>query len=402
LKIVFLNRYFSPDHSATSQLLADLALDLARRGMEIVVLTSRQVYDNPDARLLANETVAGVQVARLWTTRFGRSTIMGRAIDYGTFYLSAFLHLLLQVKREDTVVAKTDPPLISVVASWVVRRKGAKLVNWLQDLFPEVAVELGLYPWRGRAGQVLRRLRNYSLMAAACNVVVGEQMRRRLIGEGVVATRVTVIHNWSDGRSVYPVEPLDNPLRKEWGLTGKFVVGYSGNMGRAHGFDALLEAAAILRQREDIAFLFVGDGARRQWVEQQVQTRSLNNVLLRPYQPRERLAESLSVPDIHFISLKPAVEGLIVPSKFYGVIAAGRAIVFAGARDGDVANMIREAECGKSVELDDAQGMAYLFEQLADDPERCRWLGQNARESFEQCYGMEKSIGAWHQVLCVQ
>src|SRR5713101_3363648 len=138
MKIVFVNRFFYPDQSATSQLLTDLAFHLAKTGVAVHVVTSRQLYGNSDALLSSKDNICGVRVTRVWTTRFGRQNLPGRTLDYLTFYLSAARSLFALLKPGNVVVAKTDPPLISVVAAMVAKIRGAKLVNWLRDLFPEI------------------------------------------------------------------------------------------------------------------------------------------------------------------------------------------------------------------------------------------------------------------------
>lgn len=402
MKVIFVNRYFYPDYSATSQLLGDLAFDLSGRDAQVVVITSRQIYGDASASLPARESVRGVEVIRVWTSRFGRGSLPGRAVDYFTFYLGAMFSLLREATRGDIIVAKTDPPLISVVACFAAKRKGAHLVNWVQDLFPEVAIELGIDFLRGRLGSFLRRIRSYSLKQARHNVVLGEQMRNRLIGEGVLAERITVIHNWSDDAIVYPVDKGKNKLVKLWGLSGKFVLGYSGNMGRAHDFDVILDAAEVLRDRGEIFFLFIGDGAKRPWIERQIAARKLKNVVLKPYQPREMLAESLSVPDVHYISLKPELEGLIVPSKYYGVAAAGRPVIFSGSLQGEIAGMLQDRDSGIAIEPHDVSALVAVIERLAGAPEQCDKMGRNARLAFEATYNTEKSIQAWRDVLGVE
>ncbi len=401
MKIIFVNRYFYPDHSATSQLLSDLGFDLAGNNISTMVITSRQIYDDASANLPAREVINGVNVVRVWTSPFGRGNLFGRAVDYLTFYIGAFIRLLLETEKGDTIVAKTDPPLISVVACFVAKIKKAGLINWVQDLFPEVAIELGFGFLQGRLGGFLRRMRNYSLKQAQLNVVLGEQMKQRLVDEGVAASNVAVIHNWSDAAAVYPVGKSENALRKQWGLSDKFVIGYSGNMGRAHEFDTILDAADLLREREDIVFLFVGDGAKRAWIEAQISARKMVNVMLRPYQPRAHLAESLSVPDVHFISLKPELEGLIVPSKYYGVAAVGRPAIFAGLQEGEIARMLIDADSGIVVDLGDAQALAIAIERLSGSQEQCDKMGNNARLAFDRDYGMEKSIRGWYKALGV-
>ena len=157
------------------------------------------------------------------------------------------MHLLRLARSGDVIIAKTDPPMLSVIAAPIARLKGAKLVNWLQDLFPEVAeaVGVGANPVMRALYGVMRRLRNASLRAAAMNVVLGKRMAERVAACGVPSDRITIIPNWSDGHLVRPVARAANSLREEWGLTGRFVVGYSGNLGRAHEYQTLLDAIAL-------------------------------------------------------------------------------------------------------------------------------------------------------------
>src|SRR5712671_4057315 len=192
-RVLFVNRFFHPDHSATSQMLSDLSFHLAERGWTVEVVTSRQRYDEARATLPSRETVRGVEVRRVWSTRFGRAFLPGRAIDYATFYVSAFFALLRRAGRGATIVALTDPPLISVIAALAAMLRGTRLVNWTQDLFPEVAEALGMHALR-----VLRRARDWSLRRAHANVALGEAMAARL-------PNAAVIHNWADA-ALHPVD----------------------------------------------------------------------------------------------------------------------------------------------------------------------------------------------------
>ena len=205
MKIVFVNRFFWPDHSATSQILTDLAFYLVKAGFPVWVISSRQVYDDPEATLPAQASVSNVQVTRVWTTRFGRQNLLGRTVDYLTFYLSAALNLLVLLKPGDIVVAKTDPPLVSVIAAMATKLRGAKLINWIQDLFPEVAgaLEVG---GLGKIESILRAARNWSLRSACKNVAIGDGMAKRIAGEGIDLSTIAVIHNWSDGDAIQPIE----------------------------------------------------------------------------------------------------------------------------------------------------------------------------------------------------
>ena len=402
MKIVFLNRYFYPDHSATSQLLSDLAFFLAAEGKEVHVITSRQRYDEPAARLPARERVRDVTIHRVWTSRFGRGSLPGRAFDYLTFYFSTLFALLSTVSRGDTVVAKTDPPLLSLVAAPVAWLKGARLVNWLQDVFPEIAGAVGLGWARGWGGRLLARLRDGTLRSASVNVVPGSSVRQYLTSRGIAEEKVRVIANWADGDLVHPVRPEDSRLRREWGFDGKFVVGYSGNMGRVHEFETILGAAESLKGDDNIVFLFIGDGAQKNWLENEVIQRSLVNVRFLPYQPIDQLAASLSVPDVHLVSLCPEVEGLVVPSKFYGIAAAGRPTLFVGDQDGEIAHLIREVQCGIAIGVGDVSGLVATIGLLKSDSSLYRKYCENARRVFEERFEKRIALAAWNKVLSAE
>jgi len=360
--VVFINRFFYPDHSATSQLLTDLAFYLSSKGHNVKVITSRQLYGGSDTLLSAKEVINSVSVIRIWTSNFGRQNLIGRSIDYLSFYISAFFTLLRIAHKGDYIVAKTDPPLISVVAKICAWLKSSKLINWTQYLFPEVGTELGV-KIINILEPLLISIRNMSLKGAYRNVVIGETMKDRLVSIGIKDEKIITIPNWSDSEMIKPVPLTENRLRNEWNLTEKFVIGYSGNMGRAHEFDTILNIAESLKDGSDIVFLFIGEGAKRQWLMDEVNKRDLTNVIFKPYQSRENLKYSLSLPDIHLISLLPNLEGLIVPSKYYGVAAAGRPCLFIGDINGEISRILKSHKCGHSVEIGDTEeAVRYILE----------------------------------------
>ncbi len=405
-RIIFINRFFYPDHSATSQMLSDLAFALAADGRQVAVITARIGYDAGSQSRPPRETTRGVEIVRVWSTRFGRDRLVGRVGDYLSFYLSTLLCLIRMVRRGDIVVAKTDPPMLSVLAGPVVHLKGARLVNWLQDVFPEVAHALGV--GTGRLGRILhaalRRLRDRSLRRADANVVLGSRMEERVAAMGVPADRIRVICNWADGEIVKPLPVDANELRRAWGLDGKLVVGYSGNLGRAHEFETFLRAIEYIergpvKSETPIVWLFIGGGVNQSALMDEVKRRGLMSVVCHPYQPRERLSESLSSADVHLVSLRSSLEGLVVPSKLYGVMAAGRPAIFVGDADGEVARTLRMHDCGLTVSEGDGRSLAEAILDLAVQPEQCRRLGANARNAFEAHYALPIAVARWQALL---
>jgi glycosyltransferase involved in cell wall biosynthesis len=399
-RIIFLNRFFHPDHSATSQILSDLAFHLAGCGHEVRVVTSRQRYDDPRAELPETETIRGVEVHRLATTRFGRSALFGRGLDYLSFYVAMKRAVRSLARRGDILVAKTDPPLLCVPAMQAARRGSLHLVNWLQDLYPEVAVELGVPLLRGPAAGVLAGLRDASLRAAAANVVVGRRMADRVRARGVAADRIHVIANWCDDEKIRPIADADNPLRRAWGLEDRFVVGYSGNLGRAHELDTVLGAAERLRNEPRILFLLVGGGHRFDELARRVAERGLDRSFrFIPYQKDELLGFSLSVPDVHWISLPRALEGLIFPSKLYGVAAVARPVIAIAAPDGEPADLVRANDCGYVIAPGDSQALAALLMRLADGEADLAAMGRRARAMLEAQFSRRMALERWRRLI---
>lgn len=398
-RIVFVNRYFFPDQSATSQLLFDLVRNLASRGVEVHVVCSRQLYESPAAELARRETVAGVRVHRVWTSRFGRKRLAGRALDYSSFYLAAGLRLLKLVRSGDVLVAETDPPLISLVAAMIAGLRGALLINWLQDVFPEIASRLGALPLPGLLQRGLRRLRDTSLRMAKANVVLGVRMREYIISREVAPARVRVIENWSDGEAVEPLPPGQSQLRQRLGLNGKFVVQYSGNLGRAHDFETILGAVIELAGDPEIRFLMVGGGVNMARLREAAAQHELAGISFLPLQPRESLADCLAAGDVHLACLLPALEGLIVPSKVYGILAAGRPVIFIGDADGEVASMVRAGQCGVAVAKGEPLALADELRRLKASPEALRIMGRQARQLFMARYTVQRAVSDWVDLL---
>ncbi|MCC6212771.1 MAG: glycosyltransferase family 4 protein [Burkholderiales bacterium] len=392
--IVFVNRFFYPDFAPTGMHAADVAFDLAAAGREVHAVTSRLAYDGEGKDYPADETVRGVRVHRVWTTRFGRGSLGGRSLDYLSFYLSAFFALARMLKRDDIVVAKTDPPLISVVTALAAMLRGARLVNWLQDIFPETAARSGVWLARGPVGAFLRLLRDWSLRRAAVNVVLGERMAAEL-GRLVPGAPVRVASNWADGTAVRPMPSGESTLRREWGLEGRFIVGYSGNFGRVHDCETLLAGARLLLQEEEIVFAVVGGGFRIR----RVVAAGLVNVAVRSYVREEKLGESLAAFDVHLVTLLPEFEGLVVPSKFYGAMAAGRAVIFVGDREGEVARLLAKYECGLTVAPGDDAGLAAAVRDLRASPERLRTMGERARAAFEREWDEPIALARWREII---
>lgn len=397
-RVFIVNRYFAPDESSTSQIATALARKLVAQGREVHVLTTDSTYDG--SRLPAHENSAGIAIHRIFSPAGTRRNLVLRAADYAQLYRRFHQAGLRHFAAGDIVIAKTDPPLLSIPVERAARRTGARLVNWLQDLYPEVGVNLGVPFLKGPVGSGLSRLRDRSLAAAAANVVISEGMAEQVASRGVKREQIHVIHNWAEDELIRP-QPLEgNRLRSDWGLGDAFVVGYSGNLGRAHEIETVLGAAHALRGNADIRFLFIGGGRFYDVLRERVRKAGLDKQFqFRPYQEQSTLGVSLSAPDVHLVSLRPEVEGCIFPSKLYGVAAAGRPIIGICAAQGDVARVVEGNGFGLVSPPGDGAALAQAILALRHDRELCAAMGQRGRQMIEERYSKALALDKWSSLL---
>ena len=383
VNICFFNRSYWPDQAATGQLLTDLAEDLVNRhGCGVTVVAGRPLHatrrSSPMLWPVEREMRHGVTILRSNGTRFGPGRFSGRVANYLSYFASASL-ASFGVGRPDIVVSLTDPPIIGLAARRTARRTGARFVFLCEDIFPEVAALIENFQNR-TVDRALERVNRYLLREADAVVALGERMRRRLVEEkGADPARVDVIHNWADCEAIVPGAKDNNGFSREHGLDDRFVVMHSGNVGLSQNLDVAIEAAARLQARERLVLAIVGDGARRAALERDVARRGLSNVRFLPYVPKEQLHESFAAADVFLVSLKPGLEGYIVPSKLYGILAAGRPYVAAVDPSCEAAAIASEHGCGLVADPGSADDLAQKLAALYDDPEAARTMGNNAR-----------------------
>jgi colanic acid biosynthesis glycosyl transferase WcaI len=335
LNVLFLNRSYWPDVEATGQLLTELCGDLVGRHRVSVIAGQPNFVCAAGRGLFERETHQGVHIIRVRNSRFSKKSLAGRVLGLSGYLLLAAWSALAR-RRPDVIVVETDPPVLGALGALLKAWHRCGLVYYLQDLYPEVGLTLGkLRP--GPVTWLLRRATQFGLRHADRVVVLGEDMQRRVLDRGIAPEKIVIIPNWVDVEQVRPLAG-DNRLRKEWRLDGHFVVMYSGNLGLSQNLEQILLAARELLG-EPVHFLFVGEGAAKARLEARAAEWELDNVSFRPYQPKEALSASLGVADVHLIPLQKGLAGCIVPSKLYGILAAGKPYVAAVDADSEVARV---------------------------------------------------------------
>jgi glycosyltransferase involved in cell wall biosynthesis len=389
-RLVFLNRFYWPDEPATAQLLTDLAESLAEKGRPVTVITS-----NPDpGPVPRDERRHGVQITRIASSRAKHPGVVGKTVDFATFHVGALWRLFRLCRRDDVIVAMTDPPLLGVGVGLIATLRGARLVHWVQDIYPEIAIELAGHAWL----RIFRPLRNRAWRAAQHCVTVGHDMGRVLAAAGVAESRRSVIPNWAPAGLAPPPPGPTEALRAAWNLTGKFVVAYSGNLGRVHDLDPVIALAALLRDDAAIAFLFVGAGAQRAALESTVRAQRLPNVHFHPPQPRNALAASLAVGDVHLVTLRPGCESYVFPSKLYGVAAVGRPVIVIAPSQTELGRLVVDHGLGRAFDRTALAALAAEIRLLAGDPAECARRGSAALR-FAHTHRAAVGAECWAAVL---
>jgi colanic acid biosynthesis glycosyl transferase WcaI len=350
--ILFINRVYPPDSGASGRVLEHIARGFATAGWDVTVLCTAGSRE-----IKGDEMNNGIRIVRIGSA-FSKKNLVSRILGYALM-IPLLLLKALQLPRHDIVVTKTDPPMLMILGPALKYLKGVKTIHWAQDLYPDVAEEVGVLQKGGILSKGLRLLSTTSLRSHDAIISVGRCMTERLEDRGVSSTKIRTIPNIGIEKSIIPNPRFPNAFRERHGLGDAFVIMYSGNMGRAHEFSTILEAALLLQRSGEtgILFLFVGDGPSKPRLQNEVLRLGLKNVRFLASEAEKTLSESLAAADLHLVSMKYGMEGAVVPSKFYGVLAAGRPCLFIGSEDSEVARVILELGVGTVIPVGDAYSL---------------------------------------------
>ena len=391
-RLLVLNQYYWPGIEATAQLLTDLCEALADE-YEIRVLTGvLHGHEEEPSRFVRN----GVEIVRVRSTAFERSRLGLRGLNYVT-YLGAALLEALRGPRPDLVLCMTDPPMVGDVALAVAKRFGAPLLVISEDVFPEIATKLRRLENPVLVG-VLRQLVRLYLKRADRVVAIGETMRQRLEAKGTPRDRLRVIPNWIDTNAITPREH-ENEWKAGQRLGGRFVVMHSGNVGHAQDLDVLVRATTFLRDLDDLRVVIIGFGARHAEIQALAARLEADRVKFLPYQPREVLPLSLAAANMHFVGLARGLSGYVVPSRLYGVLAAGRPVIVSADPDSETAQVVTQAGCGVVLPPGRPELVARVIRDAYDGKLDLDEMGRRGREYVTAEADQAVAIGRYRSVL---
>jgi glycosyltransferase involved in cell wall biosynthesis len=383
VRLSIITQFYPPDYAATGQLIEELAVQLSQLGIGVQIFTGQPGYAFKKKSAPARESVEQVQIRRSRTTQIWPERVRGKAVSGVLFCLRSALHLLKTGAHGDVLLITTAPPFLPILGYWANLLFGLPYVCLLYDLYPDVAVELKVLSPQNWVVRFWDFLNCCSWRKAKAVIVLSPTMKQRIVAKcPEITDKIEVIHNWADPNWIVPIPKQDNWFAKEYNLVDKFTVLYSGNMGRCHDMDTIMEAARILKN-DRIEFVFIGNGAKRQACIDRANHLGLENCQFLPYQNKENLPYSLTAGDLSLVSVSPGMEGLVVPSKLYAALAAGRPIAVICEKSSYLRQMVADANCGAAFNNGDGAGMAAFIRRLAADKQLTNRMGNNGRHYLE-------------------
>jgi colanic acid biosynthesis glycosyl transferase WcaI len=378
MRILLLNQFFWPDSAATSQLLTDLARGLKERGHDVHAICGGGGYATADG----SADDPRVTIHRVKAAPFVRGTL-GRTLSYGSFLVSCGIQGLF-APRPDLVITLTTPPLLSLVGTAIKILRGSDHFIWEMDVYPDVAVALNYIKAGGLLDLVTGALVDFSRRKADGILALGHCMRRRLIARGIPGDRIHVADNWADGKAIRPIARQS--------LSGSLTVLYSGNLGLAHDVETISDAMLQLKTDQRFKFVFAGAGQLRQALEAKCKQADIVSAEFRSYSQIQDLSESLGACDIGLITQRESCLGAVVPSKLYGLLAAGRPVLFIGPANSTITDILKRFKCGWQIDNGDAAGLVSLLELLVTHPAQLQAAGKAARKAFEGNYDLPLGV----------
>jgi len=392
-RALILCQLFYPELVSTGQTLTELCERLAESGVDIEVVCAPPTVVDRKTKVPRRMEHKGIKIRRVWGTRLPKLNLIGRITNQLTFASSAFLYLLFNPPRKPILVL-TNPPFLAVICAILRKlRLSGPYIYLIFDVYPETAVRLGVLKENSLLSRLWESVNRLSLENADSIVVIGRCMqdviKNKLARFGLQPDgKLTHIPVWSDDRLIRAAVGKPNPFVKRWQLQDKFTVGYFGNMGRFHDMETIMAAAWQLKDSKDIVFLFVGEGHKKQWMLGFAEKHRLDNCRFYTYVDRKDLGYALSVVDVGLVSLLYGQEGLSVPSKTFGMLAAGVPVIGVMSPKSEIARILREQQCGIVVTPGREEELADKILELYNNRERLRRMGKNASRAIENKYSL--------------
>jgi glycosyltransferase involved in cell wall biosynthesis len=398
--VSIITQFYPPDYAATGQFVNDLAIALVQQGFDVSVFTGMPGYAFSETDVNRQENIDGVFVRRTGSVQLMSKRIRNKVFGSVLFLIRCAIKFRHKKIRGSHLVLTSAPPFLGLIGWFYNKLFNHTYSCIIYDVYPEVAVRMGVV---GNDHWIVKFWEFVNLKVwqrAESLIVLSEPMKQLLVQKNAeLADKIHVIHSWADPKFIRPIAKSDNWFATQHKLTDRFVVLYSGNLGRCHDSDTILKCAQLLSNRTDIQFVFIGNGVGAQSIKTAIESGELPNALQLPYQDKEVLPFSLTACDLSLVSILPNVGDTIAPSKMYGILAAGRPVAAICPDDSYLREIVQAGDCGDCFENGDAQGLADFICFLASNPYIKERLGKNARKLLELHYTVDKAVPKYIEAL---
>jgi colanic acid biosynthesis glycosyl transferase WcaI len=401
MQILLIAGYYYPEQVGAGIWVRQLALDLKAMGHEVSVLTAfpsypqGRIFDEYRGRWFQTERIDGIEVTRTFTFATSSKSFWPRIASFASFCVSSLLGGLWRRKRFDVVYAVLPPLPLGVSAALLAKAARASLVVNVQDIYPDIAVALGILRQR-HVVRFFQAMERWVYRHSNRIVVISEGFRQNLLNKGVPGGKLAVVPNWGDPEML-TLPARQNAFRREHHIGGEFVVLYSGGLSHNSHLEPVLEAAEQL-QSEPFLFLIAGEGVHKPALTRRVETRGLRNVRFLPFQPLARYGEMLAAADITLVTLHAAATVASVPSKIYKQMAAGRPVIALADARSEVARLIAETGCGICAGLQEAGEFVAALRFIRSHPGEAARMGAAGRRYVEEVCSRSRCVAAIEQV----
>jgi glycosyltransferase involved in cell wall biosynthesis len=397
--IFVLTELYHPEETSTGHFLTGIAEELGRE-FPVRVICSQPTYSQRGLTAPWSETRNGVEIERCRGTRLDKNRLLPRTVNAVTITVALVARLLRRVRQGDAILVVTNPPLLPFGAAVVAAVRGAVPILLVHDVYPDAMVAGGLVSERSPVVRIWRRLARRTLGRFVKIVVLGRDMRDLVAQRYAVEPhRLEIIPNWGEVDDLRPIAPESSRFRASNGLESSFVVEYTGNIGRTHCIEDLLESAKLLRDDPDTRLVFVGWGSRAEWLAREASGRRLDSVQVHPRVPWEDLSDTLGAADLAVVTLKSGMVGVSVPSRVYNLMAAGRPLLTVADEGAEVALLTRELDIGWVVPPGHPDRLADVIREARSEPVRLAEMGRRARSAAESRFSRPRVGDAYRRLF---
>lgn len=384
MKVLILSEFFYPDKSSTPKVLTELAEDLVEYGLDVEVITSKTSYKGENSNFKTREVYKDIVINRVNSTELNRNSYIGRIVNYITFLISTSIKVITK-KDYDCILMVSNPPVLPIIGYIVNKFKKKPYIYLLHDVYPDIAVKVGAIKENGLVFKVMSYINNKIFNSASKVIVLGKDMKQNLLDKRVDEEKIEIITNWADKEKIYRGNKINDFSIKE-GISQNFNIVYTGNIGRFHDIETILDTANKLKDNSKVNFIFVGDGYKKQQIEDYKKENSLSNIKLMGYKYGETYNHLLNASDIFITTLDKGIEGLGVPSKTYSYMAAGKPIIAIMNSCSEIGSLVENKNLGIRINSGESDKIVEFITKISNDKNLYSNIASNVKDVFEYNY----------------